>query len=154
MLKKLQKLSSLGYITSDISLITNLGDLIIKHYKPGKPIKLFHPPYGPLHVDIRTAEFIVHELYVELIPNEYKIDAIVNEKNYKHKNKIDLFINLFRRDLETVFEKKFIKVKSRHGFQYKCKENHTIRIELLDKRTFKKGVRLTHTYYKPIIKWF
>lgn len=48
MLKKIQKLSELGYIVKDIYLYTNLGDLILKRYTPGKPIQtLVELPCSP-----------------------------------------------------------------------------------------------------------
>ena len=154
MLKKVKKLSSLGYILKDISIIINIGDLINKRYTPGKPTKSIYLSYLPPNTDIKTAEFVTNKLYVKIIPAKYKIESIVKENRGKHKNKIHLFISLFVKGLETIFGKRFVKIKSKYNFQYKCGENHKICIDLIDKRTFKKGIIFSYSYHKPIIKFF
>jgi hypothetical protein len=153
-LKKVQKLTKLGYIVKDISLCTNLGDLIIKRYTPGKPIKTLKLPHSPSNVDIRAAEFIIQELYITVVPDEDKIDSVINEKRYKHKNKNDLFIKLFIKDVENTFGKRFRKVTGKYLIQYECKEHSKLSISLKDRRTFKKGMHVTYTYTKPIIRFF
>ncbi len=150
MLKKIQKLPELGYIVKDIHIYTNLGDLIIKRYTPGKPIQTL---YGSSNVDIRTAEFIVQEICVYIIPDENKINYVINESRYKHENKNDLFIKLFIKDVQNIFGKRFYKVPGKYLLRYECNEHFKLCIRLNDRRTFKKGIHVTYIYTKPITKF-
>lgn len=154
MLKEIQKLPELGYIVKDIRLYTNLGDLIIKRYTPGKPIQTLELPHSPSNVDIRTAEFIVQEICADIIPDENKINYVINEKRYKHKNNNDLFIKLFIKEVQNIFGKRFRKVTGKYLLRYECKEHSKLSIRLKDRRTFKKGIHVTYTYTKPITKFF
>jgi hypothetical protein len=152
----MQKLYELGYIVHVTNIHINIGGLLGKHYTPGKPIQTAEFPHSQPNVDIRTAEFIEQTVYTTIIPEEHKIKYVSKQKTHKRKDKIYLFIDLFIKDMESIFGKNFVYVSGNHKsiFLYECGKQHRIFLNLIDKKTFKKGLHVGYKFIKPITKLF
>lgn len=156
MLKKIEKLSSSGYILQRFKLITNIGSMYSFQYiknKCGEQLTVLGNKSKIDLEDIKKLERIQHILYINIIPDEYRIDAITTDKRYKHEKKKDVFADMLVREIEYVLERIFTKMQSGYVTYYTDGKYLAFSMRFLDERTFKKGVVLCFSFEKELLKY-
>jgi len=144
MLRRLQKLREFGYFLISKPFVNiYIDSTFYGSYSLDMSKDIFKKRNSEISLEkLIKARYVTYLFVVSVVPAAWKV-SIVDENKNKGQTKKDLFLDILIADLENILGEKFIKNVGDYGFEdYNSEKGNKLQVEFLDRRTFRKGVRL------------